>query len=180
MRGPDYGHERVEGERRAAHPDAAARRARAAPDSCGVVARSWGRTCQVRLASWKLAWTASFLGRSARAARPAEVRCADVVSVADGDGVEHGGSMDINTHPTHQSGIRRGHLSLAAPVPAQIPLTAQEVRAMSRVAALLRRRAARLPEDSPLRAELIEIAEYYATGISGPVASGGGGLIDHA
>jgi hypothetical protein len=35
---------------------------------------------------------------------------------------------------------------------------------MSRVAALLRRRAARLPEDSPLRAELMEAAEYYAIG----------------
>ena len=35
---------------------------------------------------------------------------------------------------------------------------------MSRVAALLRRRAARLPEDSLVRAELMETAEYYATG----------------
>jgi len=35
---------------------------------------------------------------------------------------------------------------------------------MFRVAALLRRRAARLPEDSLLRAELMEAAEYYATG----------------
>jgi hypothetical protein len=35
---------------------------------------------------------------------------------------------------------------------------------MLRVAALLRRRAARLPKDSLLRAELVEAAEYYATG----------------
>jgi hypothetical protein len=35
---------------------------------------------------------------------------------------------------------------------------------MSRVAALVRRRAARLPEDSPLRAELTGAAEYYAIG----------------
>jgi hypothetical protein len=35
---------------------------------------------------------------------------------------------------------------------------------MSRVAVLLRRRAARLPKDSLLRAELMETAEYYATG----------------
>ncbi|MGZ6640006.1 MAG: hypothetical protein ACXVII_45275 [Solirubrobacteraceae bacterium] len=35
---------------------------------------------------------------------------------------------------------------------------------MVRVAVLLRRRAARLPEDSVLRAELMETAEYFATG----------------
>ena len=35
---------------------------------------------------------------------------------------------------------------------------------MSRVAALLRRRAARLLEDSQLRADLMQAAEYYAIG----------------
>ena len=41
--------------------------------------------------------------------------------------------------------------------------TGRELRAMARVAAYLRRRARRLPEDSPLRAELLETAEYFAT-----------------
>jgi hypothetical protein len=44
---------------------------------------------------------------------------------------------------------------------------------MSRVAVLLRRRAARLPEDSVVRAELMETAEYYATGIPRSLASDG-------
>jgi hypothetical protein len=70
----------------------------------------------------------------------------------------------MNTHGRRQSAVRRGHLRLAAPVSAEIRLSPQEVRAMSRVAALLRRRAARLPKDSLLRAELMETAEYYATG----------------
>jgi hypothetical protein len=43
---------------------------------------------------------------------------------------------------------------------------------MSRVAVLLRRRAARLPEDSVVRAELMETAEYYATGVPRSLASG--------
>jgi len=69
---------------------------------------------------------------------------------------------------------RRRHLRLAtAPVPAPEPepvpepgvkLTPQEVRAMAAVASHLRRRAGRLPEDSILRAELLEAAEYYALG----------------
>lgn len=92
---------------------------------------------------------------------------AGVVSLMDTDillvvnGIAHGGSKYMNTHRTRQS---RGHLCLAAPISPEIRLSPQEVRAMSRVAVLLRRRAARLPEDSVLRAELMEIAEYYATG----------------
>ena len=70
----------------------------------------------------------------------------------------------MNTHRTGQSVIHRGHLRLVAPVSPEIRLSRREVRAMSRVAVLLRRRAARLPEDSPLRAELMEVSEYYATG----------------
>jgi hypothetical protein len=79
-------------------------------------------------------------------------------------GIEHGGSRYMNTHGRRQSAVRRGHLRLAAPVSAEIRLSPQEVRAMSRVAVLLRRRVARLPKDSLLRAELMETAEYYATG----------------
>ena len=70
----------------------------------------------------------------------------------------------MNTHRTGQSDVHRRHLCLVAPVSPDIRLSRREVRAMSRVAALLRRRAARLPADSLLRAELIEAAEYYATG----------------
>jgi hypothetical protein len=70
----------------------------------------------------------------------------------------------MNTHRTGQSVLHRGHLCLVAPVSPEIRLSRREVRTMSRVAALLRRRAARLPEDSPLRAELMEAAEYYAIG----------------
>jgi hypothetical protein len=79
-------------------------------------------------------------------------------------GTEHGGSKHMNTHRTRPSAVRRGHLCLAAPVSPEIRLSPQEVRVMSRVAVLLRRRAARLPEDSLLRAELMETAEYFATG----------------
>jgi hypothetical protein len=78
--------------------------------------------------------------------------------------IEHGGSEDMNSHGRRQGAVRRGHLRLAAVVPAEIRLSPREVRAMSRVAVLLRRRAARLPEDSLVRAELMETAEYYATG----------------
>jgi hypothetical protein len=67
---------------------------------------------------------------------------------------------------------RRRHLRLAtapAPEPEPAPdpgvkLTPQEVRAMAAVASHLRRRAGRLPEDSIVRAELLEAAEYYALG----------------
>lgn len=69
----------------------------------------------------------------------------------------------MNSHGRRHGAVRR-HLRLAAPVLAEIRFSPQEVRAMSRVAVLLRRRAARLPEDSLLRAELMETAEYYATG----------------
>jgi hypothetical protein len=69
----------------------------------------------------------------------------------------------MNSHRRRHSDVR-GHLRLAVPVSAEIRFSPQEVRAMSRVAVLLRRRAARLPEDSLLRAELMETAEYYATG----------------
>lgn len=92
---------------------------------------------------------------------------AGAVSLMDTDillvvnGIAHGGSKYMNTHRTRQS---RGHLCLAAPISPEIRLSPQEVRAMARVAVLLGRRAARLPEDSVLRAELMEIAEYYATG----------------
>ena len=76
-------------------------------------------------------------------------------------------SDQVSTKPgelqRRQSAVR-GHLRLAAPVSGEIRFSPQEVRAMSRVAVLLRRRAARLPEDSLLRAELMETAEYYATG----------------
>jgi hypothetical protein len=77
--------------------------------------------------------------------------------------IGHGGSKNMNSHAKRQSAVR-GHLRLAASVSAEIRFSPQEVRAMSRVAVLLRRRAARLPEDSLLRAELMETAEYYATG----------------
>ena len=79
----------------------------------------------------------------------------------------------MNTYRPRQSDVRRGHLSLAAPVSPEIRLSRQELRAMSRVAVLLRRRAARLPEDSVVRAELMETAEYYATGIPRSLASDG-------
>jgi len=79
-------------------------------------------------------------------------------------GIEHGGSKHMNTNRPPQTAVHRGHLSLAAPFSPEIRLGPQEVRAMSRVAVLLRRRAARLPEDSLLRAELTETAEYYSTG----------------
>jgi hypothetical protein len=70
----------------------------------------------------------------------------------------------MNTHRTGQSVVHRGHLRLVAPVSPKFRLSRREVRTMSRVAVLLRRRAARLPEDSLLRAELMEAAEYYAIG----------------
>jgi hypothetical protein len=70
----------------------------------------------------------------------------------------------MNTHRTGQGVLHRGHLRLVAPISPEIRLSRREVRTMSRVAALLRRRAARLPQDSPLRAELMEAAEYYAIG----------------
>src|SRR4051812_11950417 len=75
--------------------------------------------------------------------------------------------------PAPAPAIRRGHLQLVAPSPVPAPPaaspapagpSARERRTMTRVAALLRRRAARLPEDSLLRAELLETAEDYATG----------------
>ena len=78
----------------------------------------------------------------------------------------------MNTHQPRRSVVRRGHLSLAHAVAPEIRLTRQELRAMSRVAVLLRRRAARLPEDSVVRAELMETAEYYATGVPRSLASG--------
>jgi hypothetical protein len=86
----------------------------------------------------------------------------DIVEAVTGIG--HGGSKQMNTHRTGQSVVHRGHLCLVAPVSPEIRLSRREVRAMSRVAVLLRRRAAHLPEDSLLRAELMEVAEYYATG----------------
>ena len=70
----------------------------------------------------------------------------------------------MNTHRTGQSDVHRRHLCLVAPVSPEIRLSRREVRAVSRVAALLRRRAARLPAGSLLRAELMDAAEYYATG----------------
>jgi hypothetical protein len=90
-------------------------------------------------------------------------------------GVEHGGSKHMTTHRTRHSAVRRRHLSLAAPVAPETRPTSREIRATSRIAALLRRRAARLPEDSVLRAELMETAEYYATYTSWSRASGGTG-----
>jgi hypothetical protein len=41
--------------------------------------------------------------------------------------------------------------------------TRRELRESSRIARHLRRRARRLPADSPLREELLETAEYFAT-----------------
>jgi hypothetical protein len=70
----------------------------------------------------------------------------------------------MNTHRTEQGVVHRGHLRLVGPVSPGVRLSRREVRTMFRVAALLRRRAARLPQDSLLRAELTEAAEYYATG----------------
>jgi hypothetical protein len=86
----------------------------------------------------------------------------DIVAVVTG--VEHGGSQNMNTHRKRPRAVRRGHLSLAVPIAPMIRFSPQEVRAMLRVAVLLPRRAARLPEDSVLRAELMETAEYFATG----------------
>ncbi len=40
--------------------------------------------------------------------------------------------------------------------------TKRELRELARAAAFLRRRARRLPEDSPVREELLETAEYFA------------------
>jgi len=70
----------------------------------------------------------------------------------------------MNTHRTGQGAIDRGHLCLVAPVAPEIRLSRREVRTMLRVATLLRRRAARLPKDALLPAELMEAAEYYASG----------------
>src|SRR3954449_3416293 len=80
----------------------------------------------------------------------------------------------MNTHRTGTpAAVGRGHLQLVGPstvpvrpVAPEAPAcpTARERRTMTRVAALLRRRAGRLPEDSVLRAELLETAEYYAAG----------------
>ena len=70
----------------------------------------------------------------------------------------------MNTHRTGQSDVHRWHLCLVAPASPEIRLSRREVRAMSRVAALLRRRATPLSADSLLRAELTDAAEYYATG----------------
>jgi hypothetical protein len=70
----------------------------------------------------------------------------------------------MDTHRKRARAGRRGHLSLAVPIAPTLRFSAQEVRAMVRIAVLLRRRAARLPEDSVLRAELMETAEYFATG----------------
>ena len=97
---------------------------------------------------------------SAEVVSAVDVEVLEVVSA-----IEHGGSKDMNSHGRRQSAVRRGHLRVAAAVPAaDFRLSPREVRAMSRVAVLLRRRAARLPEDSLVRAELMETAEYYATG----------------
>jgi hypothetical protein len=51
--------------------------------------------------------------------------------------------------------------AVAAGQPVPKRCTRQEIREMSRVAAMLRRHAHRLPEDSALRGELVETAEYY-------------------
>jgi hypothetical protein len=69
----------------------------------------------------------------------------------------------MDTDRIGRSPVQRRHLSLATPVAQEARLTPQEIRVASRVAALLRRRAARLPGASVLRAELMETAEYYAT-----------------
>src|SRR4051794_39277706 len=95
-------------------------------------------------------------------------------------GNEHGGSTNMRTDRTRHATGRRGHLRLATPgeAPPRItvreapaPPTPAERRAMSRVAALLRRRATRLPEGSPLREELLDVAEYYATGVEEPAGA---------
>jgi hypothetical protein len=79
----------------------------------------------------------------------------------------------MDTHMNHQDASRRAHLQLVgsprasalpAPAPAPAGPTDKERRTMARVAGQLRRRAAKLPEDSVLRAELLETAEYFATG----------------
>ena len=70
----------------------------------------------------------------------------------------------------HRHDDRRSRLRLVTASGTGVPdvpdrehrATAREVREMSRVAAHLRRRARRLPEDSPVRDELLETAEYYA------------------
>ena len=67
----------------------------------------------------------------------------------------------------HRIGRAGGPLRLvtsAAPAEPRAPLTSQETEASIEVAAALRRHAARLPDDSALRAELVEAAEYYALG----------------
>jgi len=70
----------------------------------------------------------------------------------------------MDTRRTGPRVVHRGHLCLVATVAPEIRLSRREVRTMRRVAAMLRWRAARLPQDSLLRAELMEAAEYYATG----------------
>ena len=77
----------------------------------------------------------------------------------------------MSAQPANSDPDRRAHLRLVtgpASRPASDPdpsswAGTHEVRTLSRVAAYLRRRARRLPEDSALRAELLETAEYYAT-----------------
>jgi hypothetical protein len=70
----------------------------------------------------------------------------------------------------HWIGRTRGPLRLVtstAPAESRAPLTSQETEASLEVAALLRRHAVRLPEDSTLRAELLDAAEYYELGAEG-------------
>ena len=64
---------------------------------------------------------------------------------------------------------RPAHLRLVTPQepepePAPARLTPEEIRAVEQVATQLRCTARSLPWASPLRAELIEIAEYYGHG----------------
>ena len=81
----------------------------------------------------------------------------------------------MTSHRRPHGPARRAHLRLVtatSPPPAppeerRAPATALlevELQAMSELGALIRQRAAELPEDSSLRAELLETAEYYSTG----------------
>lgn len=86
------------------------------------------------------------------------------------------------TDTTRRLAQRPRHLRLVRsapaddePAPKRVAVaTAQELEEMSRIAAYLRTRAARLPEWSALRAELLESAEYYTLAVAGQPDAGSG------
>jgi hypothetical protein len=70
----------------------------------------------------------------------------------------------MNTRRTGQGLVHRRHLSLVAPVAPEIRLSRREVRTMLRVAFCYVGGPLACQRISLLRAELMEAAEYYATG----------------